>query len=220
MDITPMDRLLPISPGDHRAGRDLVFAAEGLWRAGATQLMIREPEITRLQLVDALRRMAPRAKRLILHARCPDAVAIARAGGWGLHLPGDADVARARQRFDGWLGYSAHSREDAVRAWRQGADYVVVSPVWVPISKPEDARPTLRAEGVAAAQEAVGIPVFAMGGITPTRALETRRAGVFGVASIGAIFGPGSAPEDVEQRADAMLEALREADANQLALTF
>ncbi len=214
------DRLLPISPGDHRAGRDLIFVAEGLWRAGATQLLVREPEISSRELVAALRRLAPSARRLILHARCPDAVALARAGGWGLHLPGDADVARARDHFSGWLGYSAHSREDAIRAWRAGVDYVTVSPVWAPISKPDDVRPTLRAQGAAAIQEAVGVPVFALGGMTPTRALESRRAGVFGVAAIGGIFGPESTPEDVAQRTGAMLDALREADANQLALSF
>jgi len=203
--LIPLQRLLPISPGDHRVERELVFVSEGLRRAGVTQLLVREKHLDRPALVRLLRALAP-GLRLIVHAGCADGEALARGGGWGLHLPGSADVGAVRARFRGTLGYSAHSLEDAVYARDAGADYVLLAPVWRPGSKPADRRAELGVAAAARAQEAVGIPVFALGGLTPARAGECRAAGIYGAAAIGGVFC-GETPEAVEAAARAFLTA-------------
>jgi thiamine monophosphate synthase len=203
--VPDLDRLLPISPGDHRVQRDLISGAEGLWRAGVRQLLVRELHLDARALVALLRALAPRA-RLIVNARCADAERLAARGGFGLHLPGGADVGAVRARFPGTLGYSAHSLADARYARDAGADYVLLSPIWRPTSKAGDRRRTLGLPEAARAQRALDIPVFALGGLTPERARRCRAAGLYGVAAIGALF-PDDLPESTEQAARAFLAA-------------
>lgn len=179
--------------------------AEGLHRAGVTQLLVREKHLGREGLVRLLRALAPRL-RLIVHAGCADGEGLARAGGWGLHLAGGADVGAVRARFRGTLGYSAHSLADAVYAREAGADYVLLAPIWRPGSKPGDRRRILGVAAAAKAQKAAVIPLFALGGLTPARAGECAAAGIYGAAGIGGVFAEAT-PEGVEAAARVFLEA-------------
>jgi len=115
----------------------------------------------------------------IVHLRCPDAPIV----GCGLHLPAGEDVA-AWRAHEGLLGVSTHSLDEARAAQDAGADYVFLSPIFRPTSKPEDTRPTLGLDTLARAQEALDIPVFALGGMTPSRA-EQVLAVCHGVAVLG-----------------------------------
>ena len=85
--------------------------------------------------------------------------------------------------------------EGVARAEDAGADYVLLSPVFRPTSKPEDDRPTLGLEGLEAAQRRLGIPVFALGGITPANA-EAVLAVTFGVAVLGFL---AEVPERIQE---------------------
>lgn len=157
-----MRRILPISPGRG--------ALEGWLEAvGAPALLREDVPVAHL------------AAGHIVHLRCPDAP----VPGCGLHLPGGEDVATWRAH-DGILGVSTHSVEEALQAERSGADYVVLSPVFTPTSKPDDTRPTLGIEGLRRAQEALSIPVYALGGVTPENAAEVL-AVCHGVAVLGAL---------------------------------
>jgi thiamine-phosphate pyrophosphorylase len=51
---------------------------------------------------------------------------------------------------------------------------------------------------------AVRVPIFAIGGVTPTRSRELRRAGAFGVAVIAAVLGA----DDVEAATTMLIDAL------------
>lgn len=168
--------------------------------------MVREKHLEARALVGVLRALAPRL-RLIVHAQCADGEAVARAGGWGLHLPGGVDVGAVRARFDGLLGYSAHSLTDAVYARDAGADYALISPVWRPGSKVGDRRKTLGVAGAVRAQKAAAIPLFALGGMTPERAEKCIRAGLYGVAGIGGFFG-GEAPEAIAHAVQSFVAVL------------
>lgn len=203
-----MDKLIAISPGDHRRGRDLQIAGEALYRGGVRQLIVREPQLPERRLVQLLRALAQRVPTLILHASNQNALELIGGGALGLHLTGGSNVTAIRAGFRGLLGYSAHSVDDARYAQDAGADYVLLSPVFTPTSKPNDGRPTLGVEGVAAAQRALDIPVFALGGVTPSRAADCRAAGVHGVAVLGGLFGWNAPPEQLEQAARSYRAAL------------
>ncbi len=127
--------------------------------------------------------------QVIVHARVPGALALCAPHGWGLHLP-DVDlptrIAEARLRVTGLLGASTHSVEDARAALAAGADYAFISPIWTPGSKPDDMRPTL-GPGVFASLR--GLPVLALGGVTPEREIVARAAGAWGGAGVGGMFG-------------------------------
>jgi thiamine-phosphate pyrophosphorylase len=106
------------------------------------------------------------------------------------------------------VGRSVHSVAAAIAAAREGADHLVVGTVYESRTHPgrPAAGPGLVA-GIRAALEAAGldIPLVAIGGMTPARAIEATRAGAAGVAAIGGLWDapdPGSA-------ARAFLAALR-----------
>lgn len=169
--MTPLRRVLPISPGD---GRDL-----GPWlRAMGGTCLIREPG----------RVVAPWAEGHIVHERCADAP----LAGCGLHLRASTPV----PAWSGLVGVSTHSLAEALTAQRAGADYVLMSPAFRPISKPGDDRPTLGIDALVQAQSALTIPVFALGGVTPERAHRLVSAGVYGVAVLGVL---AACPERIQE---------------------
>lgn len=102
----------------------------------------------------------------------------------GVHLPERDIAARDARRLlgDRLIGRSVHSRENAVAAEEDGADYVIYGPVW-----PSASHPDVVPVGVGALAEvahAVRIPVLAIGGITEERVAECRQAGAAGYAAI------------------------------------
>lgn len=100
-----------------------------------------------------------------------------------LHMPLDAlgkMSSEERKEFD-VLGASCHSVEDVLRAKALGCDYVTAGHVYA-----TDCKPGLPPRGADFLAEVCGpaapMPVFALGGLTPARAPEVRRAGAAGFA--------------------------------------
>ncbi|MGU3403743.1 thiamine phosphate synthase [Methylobacterium brachiatum] len=119
-------------------------------------------------------------------------VALARAlGADGVHLGGGTGpdmVASARAALgpDALIGVSAHAPVEVEAAALAGANYVTLSPIYPTASKPGYG-PALGPGGIAAACRA-GLPVVALGGITPDRIPECRDAGAAGIAVMGGLM--------------------------------
>jgi thiamine-phosphate pyrophosphorylase len=93
--------------------------------------------------------------------------------------------------------------EDVLRAESDGADFVVLGPVYETPSKQAFGAPI----GLSIVEDTARrtrMPVFAIGGITAPRAREVRRAGAYGVAVVSAILGA----DDVTQATQALLNAV------------
>lgn len=109
------------------------------------------------------------------------------AGAAGVQLPSwSLDPAAARGLNPAWwIGRSVHDWGEAEAASALGADYLLVGPVYATASHPDRAP-----LGRAALERivALGLPVIAIGGVTPERVAELRRAGVYGVAAIRALW--------------------------------
>jgi thiamine-phosphate pyrophosphorylase len=84
-----------------------------------------------------------------------------------------------------------HSAE-AEAAHTAGADYLLVGPVFPTATHPT--RDPLEPATLSAIV-ALGLPVIAIGGITPGRAAPLRAAGVYGVAAIGAFWDTADGPD-------------------------
>jgi len=137
------------------------------------------------------------AQRLIALARPPEAAVFVNArpdiavalGAQGLQLGREDlaphDVHRAFPRWLGWIGASVHSTAEARMARHEGADFLLAGPVYQTESHPD--RPAL---GLAFLREVAeeGLPVVAIGGITPERCPEIREAGAWGAAAISALW--------------------------------
>ena len=135
------------------------------------------------------------AARLIALARPPEAAVLvsgrsdiaAAVGAQGVQLARDdlapTDARRVLTR--GWIGCSVHSRDEAVAAVQEGADFLVVGSVYPTLSHPGG--PVV---GLDLVRNLVvlGVPVIAIGGITPARAREVRAAGAYGIAAIRGLW--------------------------------
>jgi thiamine-phosphate pyrophosphorylase len=175
------------------AGRPLAQVLRAAFAGGLRMAVIRERDWDALAWRGLLRELAPqRAGGLrILASRRLD---LARALGLdGVQLGADAvPVAQARRWLgpSAWIGYSAHSADEAAGAAREGASFVTLSPVFATDSKP--GAPAQGCDWLARSLRGVPVPVFALGGITAERAAEVLAAGAHGVACVSAI---GAAPD-------------------------
>jgi thiamine-phosphate pyrophosphorylase len=122
--------------------------------------------------------------RLFVNDRLDIALA---TGAVGVQLGEDGLAADEARRLGPawWIGCSVHSPEAARSASARGADYLLVGPVYHTATHPQ-AAPL----GLARFEEFTrcGLPVIAIGGVTPERAAELRRAGAYGVAAIRALW--------------------------------
>jgi thiamine-phosphate diphosphorylase len=101
---------------------------------------------------------------------------------------GTGDLAPADARCvlpGGWIGRSVHTMEEAGAAVTEGADFLVVGSIYSTASHPdrEPAGPRLVTRTAS-----LGLPVIAIGGVTPARVVELREAGAYGVAAIRSLW--------------------------------
>lgn len=123
----------------------------------------------------------------------------AGAGADGVHLTTQSlGVAVIRKSFDQkfLIGASAHSWEEAHRAYEQGADFIVLGPIFPTPSK-EQFGPPLGLEKLSGVcDKLVGFPVLALGGVSESTAQQCFEAGASGVAGIR-LFSEPAALESV-----------------------
>jgi thiamine-phosphate diphosphorylase len=107
----------------------------------------------------------------------------------GVHLTSTASVleaVRARRqsgRTDFLIGKSVHSVEEAIEAAAEGADYLLLGPVFDPLSKARQLAP-IGLDALRSAVEQLQVPIFALGGIDKANAPLVLQTGVAGVAGI------------------------------------
>jgi thiamine-phosphate pyrophosphorylase len=96
-------------------------------------------------------------------------------------------VARQHVSTDTLIGYSAHDEIEVQGDRSSDADYFFFSPVYPTSSKPDH-----QGTGVAALESFCTVahprPVLALGGITPERIPDCRRAGAYGAAVLSGIM--------------------------------
>jgi thiamine-phosphate diphosphorylase len=128
----------------------------------------------------------------------------AALGAHGVQLAA-TDLAPADARlvlgpsWPGWIGRSVHDSAEAAEAKDEGADFLLVGSVYETASHPGRLPAGL---GLITATARLGLPVIAIGGITPARVAELKDAGAWGIAAITALWKA----EDPAAAAMAMLD--------------
>jgi thiamine-phosphate pyrophosphorylase len=195
---------------DRRQCDDLVACVEKALRGGARAVQLRDKDLftrERFELGQKLRAVTSEfGANLIVNGDSALALAL---GADGAHLPQDglpANVARALLGPDKLIGVSTHSRAEATEAVERGADFITFGPVYHTPSKAQYGAPV----GLEELQNVcadVGVPVFALGGVAPSKIEEIIFAGATGVAMISAVL----AVTDPEAAASGIVETLRQA---------
>ncbi|NNE98173.1 MAG: thiamine phosphate synthase [Pyrinomonadaceae bacterium] len=136
------------------------------------------------------------SKRLIINDRV-DIAAYVKADG--VHL-GQHDLPPSEARKilgkDAIIGFSTHSKEQALKAIKLPVDYIAIGPVFETKTK-SDTEKAVGLEGIAKVRNAVGdFPLVAIGGITFDNFREVLRAGTDSVALISGLLSP---PDSIEK---------------------
>ncbi|HEU5169822.1 MAG TPA: thiamine phosphate synthase [Gemmatimonadales bacterium] len=185
----PLPRLHAVTDAGVLARPDLGVRAAAIAAAGsAVALHARDRGATGGALAAVAARFValarPAEAGVFVNAR-PDVAAAVGAQGVQLGrddlAPGDA----RRVLPHGWVGRSVHGAEEARAARDEGADFLLVGPVYPTASHPGRLPGGL---ALVATCAELGLPVVGIGGITAERVAEVREAGAYGVAAIRALW--------------------------------
>ena len=150
-----------------------------------------------LRFVETIHRLAhPFHVPCLINDRV-DLVLATRAAG--VHLRADSMPTREARKCLGagyLIGKSVHSAEEALQSEKEGADFVVLGPVYETPSKRQYG-PPLGVRVIRNARRHCTIPIYAIGGMTPARVENVMTAGAAGVAVVSSIFQAASPREAV-----------------------
>ncbi len=190
---------------DSNFGRTHEELAEMVLKAGVRFIQFREKKMSakrKFEIAKRLRKLTEDyGATFIVNDRVDLALAV---DADGVHV-GQEDLPAevVREIFDGIIGVSAHTVEEAKKAEKY-ADYLGVGPVFATKTK-KDAKEPIGVEGLKKVIEAVRVPVVAIGGINRKNIDKVLEVGVSGVAVISAIAGA----KNPEEEARKLLEIVR-----------
>ncbi|MDR2158901.1 MAG: thiamine phosphate synthase [Treponema sp.] len=172
-------------------GRPIPEAVDEAIAGGVTKVQLREKEVSTGEFYRIALEVQAITRRhhvpLVINDRLDIALAV---GAGGLHI-GQSDLPlSAVRRLAGdsmFIGVSASTVEEALRAQEQGADYLGVGAVY-PTGSKADAGEAIGLKGLADICAAVGIPVAAIGGVNGANAAEVMKTGAAGIAVISGIL--------------------------------
>jgi thiamine-phosphate pyrophosphorylase len=203
---TLSSRLLVVTDRHQTNNRPLIPLLQRVLAAGVPVIQLRERDLSARELVTLAREVQAITDPCRSQFLINDRIDVALALGTGVHLRSDSlplSVARQMLGPRRLLGISVHAVEEAVQAESQGADYIVLGPIYETPSK-QMFGPSLGIHTLEKACQLVRIPIIGIGGVTAARAREMRRAGAFGAAVITAILGA----DDVESATRELLDAV------------
>ena len=183
-------------------GRQTLYEqVEDALRGGATCVQLREKTLGR----EAFLREAVEIGALCCRYGVPflinDDVGIAlESGADGVHVGQEDLAAREARRLlgpDKIVGVSAHTVEEAVKAERDGADYLGVGAVFHTDTKTDVSAMPL--DTLRAIRAAVRIPIVAIGGISLANVERLAGSGVDGIAVVSALFAAENVREAAER---------------------
>ncbi len=201
-------RLYLVAGQRDTGGRPLAEVVRAAVRGGVGAFQLREKELGTRDLVTLaaeLREVTREGGALFLVNDRTDVAAAVDADG--VHLGQDDLPVEAARRLLGpqkLIGVSTHSVEQAREAWKRGADYIGVGPVFPTATKPE-----AEARGLSLVSQVAGevpLPFVAIGGIDPSTIGDVLRAGARRVAVVRAVAGAS----DVTRAAAALCAAINE----------
>ncbi|MCI8515249.1 MAG: thiamine phosphate synthase [Lachnospiraceae bacterium] len=174
-------------------------AVEAALKGGTTLVQLREKDCSSREFYETALRVKAITDSyrvpLIINDRVDVALAVDAAG---VHI-GQSDLpASAVRRIlgpDKILGVSTARLEEAVRAEKDGADYLGVGAMYATGTKANTRSVTM--EELGRIRSAVSVPVVVIGGIGPKNAAEFRGRGIDGLAVVSSVI----AQPDIEAAA-------------------
>jgi thiamine-phosphate pyrophosphorylase len=186
--MNPLPSPLLVITDRHQARHSIEAIAEAIGQAGGRWLLLRDKDLEPADRRSLAVRLRAIARRHGMHLSVSRDIDLAAEFEASLHLQSVAAVKAAQQRLGraAVIGMSAHGLGDVKAAAAAGADYVTLSPIYLTSSKPGYG-PALGVEAIREAAK-VGIPLVALGGVTPGVVRPCLDAGAAGVAVMSDIM--------------------------------
>ncbi|MGH7831871.1 MAG: thiamine phosphate synthase [Candidatus Binatia bacterium] len=188
---SPTFDLCLVTDRSQTQGRELLWVLERALEGGTEAIQLREKDLGGRELFH----LAEKAKslcrrhsaRLFINDRVDVALGVDADGVQlgGASMP--IEAARALLGTQKLIGASIHSLQEAEKAHRSGADFVLFGPVYFTPSKAPYGEP----QGLERLKEVVEktpLPVYAIGGMKATNVFEAKETGIRGVALISAVL--------------------------------
>jgi len=195
--------------------KGLCQQVEASLEKGVTFLQLREKHLEKDAFLELAEEMKIIAGRYKVPFVINDDVDIALAcDADGVHIGQDDDgVAGTRKRLgaEKILGVSVGTVEEALKAAREGADYLGVGAMF-PTTTKGDAT-AIAIEALREICDAVDVPVVAIGGIDKGNITRLQDSGICGVAVVSAILSKpdcGSEAKDLRKKCDALFGKVSE----------
>ena len=154
-------------------------------------VQIREKDLDTPELIDLAQQLIPVIKqhqgKVLLNDRVDLAIAL---NADGVHLRSDSlplPLARRILGNEKLIGISTHSVEEVQYAENEGADFVVLGPIFETPSKQIYGHP-LGLHTLETACRVSHLPIFAIGGITQKHIHPVMSSGAYGIAVISSIL--------------------------------
>lgn len=186
----------------HQVGeKDFLEVLKRVISQGGIMLQLREKDLptqTLLQYVKTLSFCAKQSQVPLLVNDRVDVVLATDADG--VHLRGSSLPVREARQLLGpkrLIGVSVHSVKEAIQCEQEGANFIVLGPIYDTPSKRAYGPPV----GLSVLEEATRrcqIPIFAIGGVGVPQVKDIQNAGAYGVAAISSIFQSPSPVETVK----------------------
>ncbi len=170
-------------------------------KGGVTFLQLREKNLSEEEFLKEAREIKALAKEYKVPFIINDNVDVAmKVDADGVHVGQDDKDAKEVRKIIGKnkiLGVSAQTIKQAIKAEKDGADYIGVGAVF-PTGTKKDAE-NLSIEILKKICQSVTIPVVAIGGITKENILKLKGSNIAGVALVSAIFASKDIKQDCQK---------------------
>lgn len=197
----PGFKLYLITDRTQTRGRPLDAAVREALEGGVRAVQLRERDLPARELLEWARRLRVLTRefgaKLFINDRLDICLA---AGADGIHLRSDSLPTSVVRRLAGphlLIGRSTHGAEEVAEAENEGADFVVLGPIYDTPSK-RSYGSALGLEELRRAVSGSGLPVFALGGIRAERIDEVYRNGAGGVATVSGLLSVKNIKETAE----------------------
>lgn len=179
--------------------KNLIQQIEEALASGVTFLQLREKNMDRQEFLKEAIAVRKLTRQYGVPFIINDDVDIAiECDADGVHVgQEDLTAAKVRRRIgpDRILGVTAKTTDQAIKAWKDGADYLGSGAVFPSPTKKNAIGITM--EQLSAICRSVPIPVTAIGGITYENVSLLQGSGISGVSVVSGIFGQPDIPDAV-----------------------
>lgn len=179
------------------AGKDFLKIIKKSSECGVKAIQLREKKLPAAKVVtlaNSIKKIIQPQTKLIINERL-DIASLAKANG--IHSPVNG-LSRKYIPSELIAGKSVHSKLEAVKAEKEGYDYILFGPIFRTPAKVIYGSP----QGLNRLSDicnSVNIPVFAVGGITPKRVKKCLKAGAHGVAVIRAVMKSADVKKSINE---------------------